>query len=608
MDHEDNVLQYYRQFLCYSAPLLHTGHLSEEERDAAFWYGFHPDDREVLWPHLLGKNPFQPSDIPFHFKDVFVCAQAAFAYDGSSFWSHVKQFQSPSVRLTRTVTSNTETSNLNKLPSPPQSTPQLQFPSSSLLALESQNAPAHSATLDQPEPVPTFSITVSTLHPSASSSPTHTHSLTPLAAADVPEISSTHSLSSTASIPSPTTSISSDFECLPSAMVDQPKFKPKPVCLSSITPTSPCLRLPFTPSLVCVPADDDPEIAPTLLHSIPSTPYAPSLASSATDSDPISTSTPPSSSLISSTFLPSVTEEQPEPELESMPSITPSSTFAPIPPSSSTFLPSPVSMRSAMNSQPKIESALVSKSAIPLSIDHVPEIASAPGLSLHPSEVPANLAPSPSTFELLSVLPASSDFPPVSVSPSLVLGDLELEFSPTASCAVGTIPLSSPQSFESMSSLHEPSPILPAPLKTSMTVPVLPNLSLPQRPPRIKMLDLDSSPLEVTSAPTSPAIPFVPQSQELPTVHEVSSTFAPPLTLSPPLRLSCSGLIYFNFVLALISTAVFISTLLNISKTLSTFTRKLWSKNQDSQNSTPGYKTGNDLAHRLQLRQNTPCG
>ncbi|KAH9080260.1 hypothetical protein EDB83DRAFT_2608549 [Lactarius deliciosus] len=294
--------------------------------------------------------------------------------------------------------------------------------------------------------------------------------LAPLAAADVPEISSTHSLSSTASIPSPTTSILYDFECLPSAMVDQPKFEPEPVCLSLITPTSPCLT--FTPSLVCMPADDDPEMAPMLLHSIPSMPYVPSLASSATDSDPISTSTP-SSSPTSSTFLPSVTEEQPKPKTESIPSITPSSTFTPTPPSSSTFLPSPVSMRLAMNSQPKIESALVSKSAIPLSIDDVPEIVSTPGLSLHPSDPPVSLAPSPSTSILLPVLPVSSDFPAVSASPSLVLGNLELEFFPTPSPTVDIILLSQPEL--SWSLVYEPVLFLPMSLEAPPITPVSPH-------------------------------------------------------------------------------------------------------------------------------------
>ncbi|KAH9162045.1 hypothetical protein EDB89DRAFT_2234856, partial [Lactarius sanguifluus] len=292
-----------------------------------------------------------------------------------------------------------------------------------------------------------------------------------------------------------------------------------------------------------------------------------------------------------------------------MPSITPSSTFAPTPPSSSTFLPSPVSMRPAMNSQPKIESALVSESAIPPSIDHVPEIASAPGLSLHP---PASLALSPSTSVLPPDLPTSSDSLSPSASPSLVLGDLELEFSPTASCAVGTIPLSSPQSFESVSSLHEPSPILPTPLKTSMTIPV-PNPSLPQRPPRIKTLNSDSSPLEVTPASALPATPFISQSQQSLLVYKFSSTPTPGLPLtSPSLPLSRSGLVYFNFASALVSMSVLISTFLDISATTFALVSKLWSKQEvigGSQNSlidTSDLKTGSDFAQRFRLGKFTP--
>ncbi len=99
MDCVDNVLRYYRQFICYSVPLVHTGHLLEEERDAAFWYGFHPEDRKVLWPRLLGKNHFQLHEVPFPFKDVFGCTRGAFAYDDYLLsWSQEEQSEPSSVR------------------------------------------------------------------------------------------------------------------------------------------------------------------------------------------------------------------------------------------------------------------------------------------------------------------------------------------------------------------------------------------------------------------------------------------------------------------------------------------------------------------------------
>ncbi|KAH9072206.1 hypothetical protein EDB83DRAFT_2516984 [Lactarius deliciosus] len=650
-----------RQFLCLGEPLVHSGHLSKEERDIAFLCGFHPEDRKVLQPCLLSKNPFQPPDIPFHFDIVFSCACAAFAYDNylSSPWSQKLKFEPSSVRrdqpvvepipqdsysfqaVTCAITSNAEmTSNLDKRPLPPQSTPQPQFPLSSPLVqvLESQQTQAPSVMLDQPEtaytlsstllpsasfasppsharslvhsatdndPIfaPTFSITASTpplssLIPSAFPSPTHTHSLAPLAAADVPEISSTHYLSSTASIPSPTTLISYEFKCLPSAMVDQPEFEPEPVCLSSITPTSPCL--PFTPSLVCVPADDDPEIAPTLLHSIPSTPYAPLLASLATDSDPISTSMP-SLSPTSSTFLPLVMEEQPEPELESMQAITPSSTFAPTPLSSSTFLPSPVSMRLAMNSQPKIESALVSESAIPPSIDHVPEIASAPGLSLPPTLLSASKACS----EVLTSLSSPTKLPPPETPTSIPAhSSWPLRSSPGDSSdtvvELVIVPVSL-NSSSSSSSLGKLIPLLPAQHEVSVAGPTSRYSTPPQRSPGFMTVGSDSSTLEVTPAFALSTI-----------VYEVSSTLAAPHFSHTSTSRLRSGFSFarLTLVLSFVTIAALVSTLFNASTTVLTDMRKFQSKIEDFGNSQIGNlntSSHNDLTHRLRLGQYTPC-
>lgn len=72
------------EIFCYSAPpLIHVGHLSENDRDAAFWHGFHPVDCDVIWPHLLSKNPFQPPEVSFNLEDVFSCARRVFAYQFS---------------------------------------------------------------------------------------------------------------------------------------------------------------------------------------------------------------------------------------------------------------------------------------------------------------------------------------------------------------------------------------------------------------------------------------------------------------------------------------------------------------------------------------------
>ena len=67
------------EIFCYSALLIHAGHLSEKDRNAAFWHGFHPVHRDVIWPRLLAKNPFQPLEVPLHFEDVFYCVCKVFA-------------------------------------------------------------------------------------------------------------------------------------------------------------------------------------------------------------------------------------------------------------------------------------------------------------------------------------------------------------------------------------------------------------------------------------------------------------------------------------------------------------------------------------------------
>jgi hypothetical protein len=95
---EADVLQYYKTFVCYSLPLVYAHRLTEEDRDAAFWHGFHPLDREALWPRLIAKTPLQPVDIPFYFEDVFDFARVAFGYDERlTFWPREQEFERWSV-------------------------------------------------------------------------------------------------------------------------------------------------------------------------------------------------------------------------------------------------------------------------------------------------------------------------------------------------------------------------------------------------------------------------------------------------------------------------------------------------------------------------------
>ena len=98
MGHEDHVLRYHKDFQYYSTPLVHSCHMTEEDHDAAFWYGFHPVDREALQLRLRARYPFKPYSLPFPFEDVFHCTHEIFKYKEScSFRSHELQFEPQSV-------------------------------------------------------------------------------------------------------------------------------------------------------------------------------------------------------------------------------------------------------------------------------------------------------------------------------------------------------------------------------------------------------------------------------------------------------------------------------------------------------------------------------
>ncbi|KAH9079133.1 hypothetical protein EDB83DRAFT_2310864 [Lactarius deliciosus] len=320
---------------------------------------------------------------------------------------------------------------------------------------------------------------------------------------------------------------------------------------------------------------------------------------------------PASSSLTSSRCLPSVTEEQPELELESIPSITPASTFAPTPPSSSTFLPSPVSMRSAMNSQPEIESALVSESAIPPSIDHVPEIASAPGLPLPPTLLSASKACSEVSTSLSSPTKLLPPETPTSI-PAHSSRPLRSSSGDSSDAVVElvVVPVSLISSSLSLSQ-GESIPSLPTSFEAPLIAHISPR-STPPRLPEIKTIESVSTPLKVAPAPASPtALPITQllKWQEHPPVCEAPSTLV--LCLSHPTSpLLPSSLTHCDFAFALVTTAVLVSTLLDILATTSTLVHKYWSKYEDfgnNQNGNPKTsKPCNIPAQRLRLGQLTP--
>ncbi|KAH9013583.1 hypothetical protein EDB84DRAFT_1568583 [Lactarius hengduanensis] len=78
---EGDVIRYFRLFLASSKDLVLARHLTAEERDIAFFYGFHPDDRTKLRLCLISKAPYQSNHHPFYFEDVFTSACAAFAQE-----------------------------------------------------------------------------------------------------------------------------------------------------------------------------------------------------------------------------------------------------------------------------------------------------------------------------------------------------------------------------------------------------------------------------------------------------------------------------------------------------------------------------------------------
>ncbi|KAH9161499.1 hypothetical protein EDB89DRAFT_2157606 [Lactarius sanguifluus] len=254
---------------------------------------------DFLWPRLLGKNPFQLPDVPFHFEDVFGCTRAAFAYDNyfPSPWSHAKQFEPLSLRLTRNVATYTETTS-DKLSLSIHPMPSTQLPpSSSPSALEPRHMLAHSVTLDQPEPTPTLP---TMLRPSASfSTPSHASSLACSAADNDPIFVSTppSTLVSSMFLPlaSPTLSRSHSHS-LAHATADIHEISSTPLSSPTLAPFS----MPISSNveyLSLVTVDQPaPHIAP--FHSYTAHPLADEyILTNAHDNPPSPTTCPPTTPL-----------------------------------------------------------------------------------------------------------------------------------------------------------------------------------------------------------------------------------------------------------------------------------------------------------------------
>jgi hypothetical protein len=76
---EEDVLIYYQNFARLSTALLNNLRLTNEDRDKAFFYGFHPEDRQLLVPRILMSNPRINSRDAYPITAVLEAARLVFA-------------------------------------------------------------------------------------------------------------------------------------------------------------------------------------------------------------------------------------------------------------------------------------------------------------------------------------------------------------------------------------------------------------------------------------------------------------------------------------------------------------------------------------------------
>ena len=79
MGDKTDIINYQRQFNAQSKVLLNTGRMTERERNAIFWRGFHPDDQQALCKCLIAMHPSKPTGEAFDLKDVFNIVWAIFS-------------------------------------------------------------------------------------------------------------------------------------------------------------------------------------------------------------------------------------------------------------------------------------------------------------------------------------------------------------------------------------------------------------------------------------------------------------------------------------------------------------------------------------------------
>jgi hypothetical protein len=67
---EGDVMLYYRRFLQMSTPLYNSKQLTDHQRGAEFFEGFHIEDRNILARRLYLLKPKHPRSMPWDFQDV----------------------------------------------------------------------------------------------------------------------------------------------------------------------------------------------------------------------------------------------------------------------------------------------------------------------------------------------------------------------------------------------------------------------------------------------------------------------------------------------------------------------------------------------------------
>src|SRR5712691_1978465 len=79
IEDEDDVSRYFERFQTLSDPLTYFGFISKSECNQLFWQGFHPNDRAMLLPYLVGRCSTQQPGANFNFQELFDQVYAIFS-------------------------------------------------------------------------------------------------------------------------------------------------------------------------------------------------------------------------------------------------------------------------------------------------------------------------------------------------------------------------------------------------------------------------------------------------------------------------------------------------------------------------------------------------